>query len=55
MMECVCGRVDEGNPGDYYHRKSCEAKRLLARLETCKPEEKADLQRRLEVARYVGD
>jgi hypothetical protein len=55
--ECKwCGRVNEGNPSDYYHRSRCEADSIREALKevTC-PEEKAHLERRLESALYVGD
>jgi hypothetical protein len=51
-----CDRKREGNAGDYYHEKGCEAAYLVEALKVCEdPEERARLEARLEMARYVGD
>lgn len=54
-----CGREDEGNAGDYYHQKECEARHLVTQLNDKKaslsPEQLAELRRRLEIARDTGD
>lgn len=60
MSQCkYCGREDEGNAGDYYHQKDCEAKHLSQIIHDQKAslsrEELAKLKRQLEQARYVGD
>ena len=51
-----CGRKEEGNAGDYYHEKACEAKALRVRLKAeTNPARQAYLKARLEQAEYVGD
>ena len=56
MSEClICGRPDQGNAGDYYHKKDCSARQYTKRLETCREDEKQELKKRLDQARYVGD
>jgi len=53
-MACnVCGREDEGNPSDYYHKKSCTA-RYISNL-IADGEDTPKNRRLLEQARYVGD
>lgn len=60
-MSCCpyCGRSDEGNPGDYYHHKDCEARALREKLaeaeRACDEEAIQELREALERARYVGD
>ncbi len=48
-----CGRPDEGNAGDYYHRKECEARAIQRRIDT--EGDTPELREALERARYVGD
>lgn len=60
MSKCkYCGREDEGNAGDYYHQKDCEARHLSRTINeqgaSLSQEELAKLEKRLEQARYVGD
>ena len=51
-----CDRENEGNAGDYYHRKACEATDISRKLERATdPKEIASLKKRLEMARFVGD
>ncbi|HUU96822.1 MAG TPA: hypothetical protein VM487_13875 [Phycisphaerae bacterium] len=54
-----CGRPDEDNPSDYYHRKACERMDLLDRLDAAKADGDTEaitkLRRELEAAIYVGD
>jgi hypothetical protein len=57
MTTCkYCGRQDEGNAGDYYHRKACEATSLRQSLQSeTDPKLRKKLQARLEMAEFVGD
>ena len=54
-----CGRPDKDKPGDYYHRKECERRNVLKRLDAAKAagdtEAIKKLRRELEAASYVGD
>ena len=53
-----CGKYDlQDNAGDYYHQKACEESFLLRELQhqDHSPEQRAELVRRLDLARYVGD
>jgi len=60
-MSCCkyCGREDEGNAGDYYHQKDCEARHLFQAINDQKAslsrEQLTKLEKQLEQARYVGD
>ena len=58
-MECeFCGRKNENNPSDYYHRKGCEANHVSNLIRDGKYANEAELKKlkgRLETARYVGD
>jgi len=54
MSECKwCGREDEGNAGDYYHKHACHARDVLRRIEI--EGRTPELLRELESARNVGD
>jgi len=57
MSQCKwCGRQNEGNAGDYYHQKGCEARHLREMIRgTDDPIELNKLRKRLEMAEYVGD
>jgi len=57
MNKCeYCGHQFENNPGDYYHRKQCEANHLSKRLESeSDPQIRSQIAKQLEMARYVGD
>ena len=51
-----CGRVNQDNPSDYYHRARCEAGSIREQLaEATDPGVRARLKKRLELAEYVGD
>ena len=53
-MVCqICGREDEGNPSDFYHKKDCKAK-YIAKL-IADGEDTEENRRLLEQERYVGD
>ena len=59
IMKCeFCGRKNENNPSDYYHRKGCEANQVWKMIRDGKYANEAELKKlkgRLETARYVGD
>jgi len=55
-----CGRLNQNNPGDYYHWHDCWSRDVEQRLEAAKLfgasyEVIHRLERELEQARYVGD
>jgi hypothetical protein len=53
-----CGRKRVGDPSDYYHEKSCEAKHLSRMISENKYADESELrklQSRLKMALYVGD
>ena len=55
-----CGKTMPDDPGAYYHRAACEAKAVAAERDTARAagasrEEIARVEKRLEMARYVGD
>jgi hypothetical protein len=53
-MACnVCGREDEKNPSDHYHKKACEARHISKLI--ANGEDTPENKRLLELARYVGD
>jgi len=55
-MKCkFCGRLNQNNPSDHYHRHECWSKDVLKRIETATPEQLPKLQRELEQARNTGD
>lgn len=49
-----CGRVREGNAGDYYHEKGCQAKDCRRRIKEAEALLKK-LKAELEMAELVGD
>jgi len=51
-----CGETMPNDPGSFYHNSACEVNYVLYLLEReADPEKRKKLERRLEMARYVGD